>query len=415
MKILLLHQYFLEKDEGGGTRFNEMANHWEKAGHDITVISGMVYYTTGKKKDRYKKKYIYHEQYSSRITVYRCHVPTSYNKNFKGRLKGYLSFVFSSLYCGLFRTNEQYDVIIVTSPPLFIGITGKILSFIKGVPLIFEIRDLWPQSAIDIGVLKNPFFIKLAYWFENFMYKKAQLINTLTPAFTELLLSKNNVSPKKIMTIPNAANFDLSNQRLKLVHKKELKIKKSLEGKFLFVYAGAHGVANDVKQIIEVAKKLNDTSAHFLLIGDGMQKQSLIQHVEETGLSNVEFISTLTKEELFDYLIIADIGICVFQKAPVFEKVYTNKAFDYMSCQLPILMVIDGISKQLVEKANCGVYAEAENIEEIVTKARYLMNLPRSTRQELGMNGYHYAYKNFNRSTLAHLYLDAIKNVALKS
>ena len=189
MRILLIHQYFLEKDEGGGSRFNEMTQVWANQGHNITVLAGMVHYATGKKADRYKGKFTYEDQqFYNNVDVVRCHVSESYNVSFTGRLWAYFSFVFSSIYAGVFKTKGKFDVILVTSPPLFVGITAYVLSRLKRIPFVFEVRDLWPESAIDTGVLKSGMIIRFAYWFEKFMYKKAKLINVLTPAFRDKLI-----------------------------------------------------------------------------------------------------------------------------------------------------------------------------------------------------------------------------------
>lgn len=180
MHILLIHQYFLEKDDPGGSRFNEMARIWAENGHSVTVIAGMVHYNTGKKREKHKGKFIVQEAYDENITVYRCHVSEAYNTNFAGRLWAYFSFVFSGIICGLFYARQKYSVVLVTSPPLFVGITGYVLSRIKAIPLVFEVRDLWPESAIDTGVLTNKTIIRFAYSFEKFIYKKSVLVNTLT-------------------------------------------------------------------------------------------------------------------------------------------------------------------------------------------------------------------------------------------
>ena len=131
MHILLIHQYFLEKDDPGGSRFNEMTRVWAENGHTVTIIAGMVHYSTGKKRDKHKGKFIVKEQYDTHITVYRCHVSEAYNTNFLGRLWAYFSFVFSGILCGILYAKAKYDVIVVTSPPLFVGITAYILSKIK--------------------------------------------------------------------------------------------------------------------------------------------------------------------------------------------------------------------------------------------------------------------------------------------
>ena len=189
MKILLLHQYFLEEDGHGGSRWNEITKQWVDEGHKVQVIAGMMHYTSSEKREEYKGK-LFAKKSQGAVEVMRCHVSELYNSNFIGRLWAYFSFVFSSSWAGLFKIKGNYDVIIVTSPPLFIGISGYLISLFKRTPYVFEIRDLWPESAIDTGVVTNKFIIKLAYSLEKFIYKKATLINVLTPAFRETLIDK---------------------------------------------------------------------------------------------------------------------------------------------------------------------------------------------------------------------------------
>ena len=412
MRILLLHQYFLEKDEGGGSRFNEMTKVWSSLGHKVTVLSGMVSYTTGKKPDRYKKKYFYKDDnFHDNVDIIRSHVSESYNTNFIGRLWGYFSFVFSSTYAGLFKTKGKYDVIVVTSPPLFVGITAVILSLFKGLPIVFEVRDLWPESAIDTGVLKNKLIIKMAYWFENYIYKKAKLINVLTPAFRTKLIAKG-VPEEKIIFIPNAADFTLAEQIQNsdfnaLSFKKEL----GLEDKFVITYVGAHGVANHLIQLIDAASRLEDTPVVFQLIGSGMKKQMLQEEVQRRGLSNVIFRDAVPKAEVFKYILASDMGASVLKKVDTFKTIYSNKTFDYMSCKRPVFLAIDGVSRELVENANCGMYVEPENIDDIEAKVRALLVDKKSLIQS-GENGYEYAKQHFDRSVLAQQYVNHLETVA---
>ena len=132
MNILLIHQYFLEKGDGGGSRFNEMTQVWSEQGHKVTVLAGMVHYNTGKKHEKYKGKYFHIEKnFYPGVDVIRCHVSEAYNVNFLGRLWAYFSFVFSSLWAGLIKAGKNHDLILVTSPPLFVGISGYLLSKLK--------------------------------------------------------------------------------------------------------------------------------------------------------------------------------------------------------------------------------------------------------------------------------------------
>ncbi|QNM85780.1 glycosyltransferase family 4 protein [Polaribacter pectinis] len=410
MRILLIHQYFLEKGDGGGSRFNEMSQVWANQGHEITVLAGMVHYTTGKKEERYKGKFIYEDlQFYKNVDVLRCHVSESYNVSFLGRLWAYFSFVFSSIYAGLFKTKGKFDIILVTSPPLFVGITAYFLSLIKRVPFVFEIRDLWPESAIDTGVLKNGMIINFAFWFERFIYKKAKLINVLTPAFQEKLISAKNVPPNKVIFIPNAADFTLSEKMQKDFDSEKFKDLLGLTGKFVITYVGAHGVANHLIQLVEAAEKLQDTNIVFQLIGAGMLKGELIKEVDKRGLNNVIFRAPVAKQEVFKYILASDAGASVLKKVDTFKTIYSNKTFDYMSCKKPVFLAIDGVSRQLINDANCGIYVEPENINSIVEGAKILANKTSKELNEMGANGYTYARSHFDRDILAKEYLEKIK------
>jgi len=407
MKILLLHQYFLEEDDSGGSRWNEMAKVWADEGNEVTVLAGMIHANGSEKRTEYKKKYFVQKRQGA-VNVLRCHVSESYNKSFAGRLWGYFSFMFSSMWAALFKTKGKFDVVLVTSPPLFIGFSGYIISRLKRVPLVFEVRDLWPESAIDTGVLKNRTIIKIAFWFEGFIYKKAKLINVLTPAFYNTLKNIKHVPEQKLIMIPNASDFDLSEELLQNFDRENFREQMDLDGKFVITYVGAHGVANHLQQILDAAKKLEDTNVLFLLIGQGMEKEKLKKTVSEMKLTNVRFIDSVPKKDVFKYILASEMGASVLKKVDTFKTVYSNKTFDYMSCKKPVLMAIDGVSRKLVDDAHCGIYIEPENIEEYDKNIRLYLNDNERLKRE-GDNGYAYAKKNFDRNVLARKYIQEIK------
>lgn len=412
MRILLIHQYFLEKGDGGGSRFNEMTQVWTNQGHDITVLAGMVHYTTGKKADRYKGKFTYKdEQFYNKVDVVRCHVSESYNVSFIGRLWAYFSFVLSSIYAGFFKTKGKYDIIVVTSPPLFVGITAYVLSKIKRVPFVFEIRDLWPESAIDTGVLKNGLIIKFAFWFERFIYKRAKLINVLTPAFRDKLINDKKVPAEKIIFIPNAADFSLAEKIQKNFDTTAFKNELGLGDKFVITYVGAHGLANHLIQLIDAAEKLTDTNIVFQLIGAGMRKEALIEEAKKRNLSNIIFRDPVSKQEVFKYILASDVGASVLKKVDTFKTIYSNKTFDYMSCKRPILLAIDGVSRELINDAKCGVYVEPENSDDIARGAKELASKSAAEIQQMGEDGYAFAKAHFDRELLAKTYVKKINSI----
>jgi len=411
MKILLIHQMFLEEDDPGGSRYNEMTKIWTENKHEITVLSGMMHYIGNEKRPEYKNKWFVNKKQGS-VDVWRCHVSEAYNVNFLGRLWGYFSFMFSSIWAGIFKVKGKYDIILVTSPPLFVGITALVLSKLKRIPYVFEVRDLWPESAIDTGVLKSKPIIKLAFWVEKLIYRNAKKINVLTPAFRKHLIEQKNISPDKVFYIPNASDFTLTEDLLKNFDTAALRKKYGWEDRFIITYVGAHGVANGLDQVLDAAELLADTNVLFLLIGEGMLKQDLMKQVESRGIKNIAFLPAVPKSEVFKYILMSDMGASILKKVDAFKTVYSNKTFDYMACKKPILMAIDGVSRELVEEANAGMYIEPENPSEYNRIIRiYLADS--KMLQDQGEAGYQYARANFDRKILAEKYLKELQNVIL--
>jgi glycosyltransferase involved in cell wall biosynthesis len=406
MRILLIHQYFLEVDDSGGSRWNEISKSWTDLGHEVVVIAGMMHANGFEKREDYKGKYFV-TRLQNNIKVYRTHVSESYNSGFFGRFWGYCSFMLSSLWAGLFIVRGKYDLILVTSPPLFVGVTGYILSRLKRIPLIFEIRDLWPESAIDTGVLTNKWMINLSLAFESFIYKKAKRINVLTPAFYSTLLDKKGVPADKLIMIPNAADFALSDDLLQNFDSETFRKENHLEDYFVITYVGAHGVANHLDQVLDAAEFLADTNVLFLLIGQGMEKARLINDAKRRGLNNVRFLDSVPKQEVFKYILASDMGASILKRVDTFKTVYSNKTFDYFSCKKPVLMAIDGVSRQLVEDANAGVYVEPENASAYNVIIREYLKDPQRLIHE-GENGYQFAKSNFDRQILAEKYINQL-------
>lgn len=407
MNILLIHQYFLEKDDPGGSRFNEMTRIWVEQGHKVTVVCGMLNYLTGKIPEQYRGLKFRQSSYVAGLEVLRCHVSSRYYSGFLGRIGAYLSFVWYAIRGIQTRLKgREFDVILATSPPLFIGCIAWVASRIIKKPYVFEVRDLWPESAIDTGVLKNKVMINAAYWMESFFYRKALLINVLTPAFRDKLVQVKGVPPSKIIFIPNACDFGMSEPLMKVFDRDSFRKEVGWDGSFIVTYVGVHGEANHLIQLVDVAERLPD-SIKIVLIGDGAERPALRAEILKRNLKNLELIDPMPKHEVMKYILASDLGTSVLKKAETFKTIYSNKTFDYMACKIPILMLIDGVSRQLVEEAKCGVYAEPENTDQIV-EAINRLSKDQILCKTMGINGYEFAHQHFDRNMLA---LDYIREI----
>ncbi|MHB2151115.1 glycosyltransferase family 4 protein [Calditrichota bacterium LG25] len=404
MKIVLFHQYFLGKNDPGGSRWNQMSAFLAQY-HDFHILAGNVQYITGKKIG--SNTFFNKEILTNSLTVYRTWTYRGYNTNFVGRLVGYLSYSFSSLVTALLL--RKVDLIIVTSPPLFVGLSALLAAWIKRIPLIFEVRDLWPESAIATNVITNRHLIAIMYWVEKLLYKRVKKIVVLTPAFQENIIQRFPEFKDKIELVTNGADFDLMQPSPKHNWVRE---KYGWGNKKVFAYFGAHGVANDLIQVVETARLLKDREdILFVLIGDGMQKELLKEKAREYHLKNVQFIDSVPKEQVADFINASDVCMAILKKTDTFKTVYPNKVFDYMACKKPVLVTIDGITRKLIENACAGFYSPPGDYQAFKQTVEKMANLPDLELNKMGENGYAFIKEHFDRKKLAQKYLSIINKL----
>lgn len=413
MKILVIHQYYLVAGQPGGSRFNEFARLWSEAGHDVTVIAGTVNYASGETPEQYRGRWITVEN-DERVTVIRCHVPSTYGKGYLGRMWAFFGFTLSSV-TGLIRAGRP-DVIIATSPPLITAIPGWIGSRFRRrrIPWIFEMRDLWPESAITTGVLrKGSLLTKVLYALERAASRRADLVNVLTPAFREDLVRRRLAGSDKIVFVPNGADVSFF---FPAPPSNSVRERLGWGQKFVVMYAGAHGRANALTQLLDAAQHLSDRSDIVIAsVGDGPERKELESAAQRRGLANIMFHGSVPKVEMPEITNAADVGAAVLQNNPTFATVYPNKVFDYMACEKPTLLAIDGVARKLVcDDAKAGVFARPEDGADIAEKIRWLAD-NREERLGMGRRGRQWVVENATREALAARYLEIMSELVKKS
>lgn len=412
MKILIVHQYYLMPGSPGGSRFNEFARLWSDAGHDVTVIAGNLDYATGEVPDRYRGKWLVRET-DGPVTVYRCHVPRAYSKGYVGRAWGFGGFTLSSVSAvvrAVLADKGRPDVVIATSPPLVAAVPGILAAQAARVPLIFEIRDLWPESAITTGVLSEGSPITRAlYLLEKWACRSATKINVLTPAFRDDLLHRKLASDSKICVIPNGADIALFQPGPRNSPVRE---EFGWGDRFVVLYAGAHGRANAIGQLVDTASLLKDEPDILIAtVGDGPERAKWEAEAKSRGLSNIQFCGAHPKSRMPEFVNGCDVGAAVLQNNPTFRTVYPNKVFDYMACEKPTLLAIDGVARKLVcDDAQAGVFAEPENPRAIADAILGLRN-DEAERRAMGRRGRSWVLENATRDALAAKYLDVMQEL----
>lgn len=410
MHILLVHQYYLDggADQAGGSRWNQMTRFFAERGHRISVLAGTVNYATGQKRAEYCGKLVVREQDGPNIDVHRCYVSSNYAKSFVGRTCGYFSFAASAAWAA--RGIERPDVLICTSPPLPVVLAARAVQRrFRGLPMIFEVRDLWPESAIGAGVTRNSLLVRTGYWMERLAYRHSTWVNVLTPAFRRVLIEEKGIDPERVSMLPNGADFDIftPGKRENWVREKY-----GIGDRFMALYAGGFGAATAVMQLVEAARRLDPARYCVVLVGDGMQRGKIEQRIREWGLSHVIVTGMRPKREVVDFCAAADVCCAVLRKADVFKTVYPNKVFDYMSAARPVIVAIDGQARELVETAECGLFVEPENPPELARAIVELAGQP-ERRARMGANGLRHVREHFDRRKIAEEYLRLIENVIL--
>ncbi len=408
MKILIFYQYYLPKNLGGVNRFNQLVSKWLEAGIDCTVVCSKRSQFGMKIESGSEEEFPQGENYG-KLKVKRV-MPLGGNKgNFFSRMLSYVSFSVYSFLVGLFERNV--DAIVASSPPLTTAATGLLLRFFKRKPLIFDVRDLWPKCAVDLGFLNNKLAIKYSYSLERRAYKKASLISVVTPKFVEYL-KENNVEEEKIVYVPNFS-CDISDYSLE--ETQHFKKALGLENKFVVGYFGNHGHAANLMQLLDVAELFmkNGSDVSFILGGAGYKKAEIVDYADKKGLTNIIFVQNLSRSDVLKYVRVCDVCTTPLLANESMKAVYPSKVFTYMACRKPIVHTADGACRELIESAGCGVYCKPDSPQEMARIITQLMN-DEDQRLKMGKSGYDYLVENFHPDDISMRYLSAIKNTIQK-
>lgn len=388
MRILFLSDNFPPEVNAPATRTFEHCKEWVKKGVKVTVITCAPNFPEGKVYKGYKNK-LYQREMVEGIKVIRIWTYISANKGFLKRVIDYLSFMVMGFFTGLF---VKTDLIVATSPQFFTAVAGKWLAFWKRKKWVMEIRDLWPESIKAVGAMGNNPAIKYFEFLEKKMYRSAWKIVTVTDSFKKILIEKHRITGSKIAVVKNGVNMDLFSPREKdmgLIQ--ELK----LENKYVIGYIGTHGMAHKLDFILECASLIEDEELHFLFLGAGAEKENLLEQKNKLELTNVTMLDTVPKNEVSRYISIIDASLVNLKKTDTFKTVIPSKIFELAAMHKPILLGVEGESKELVKKYNIGVGFEPENHEDFIEMIKLMKN-----GNKLGFS-FDELVADFDRSNLA--------------
>lgn len=395
--IWIINHYALTPEMGGGTRHYDFAKELVSRGYKVTITASSFHYSKYKEMKAYGSEEYLLENIDGVDFVWFKTPP--YKGNGFSRVKNMLSFSYKVLkYIPKFKLQKP-DVIIGSSVHLFAVYSAYKLSQKYKTPFIMEVRDLWPQTLIDMGISKWHPFIVLLGWLERYLYKRADKIITLLPYANKYI--NKFVEDEKIAWISNGTTLKYDES---FVTKLDTK-------KFNVLYAGAHGMANDLDILVDAAKILKENdSIHFTLIGDGVLKESLIKKSRELDLKNITFLDSVAKSEVYDFLKSADLLYVGLKDLPLYKYgMSMNKVFEYLSVKKPILFV-SAIADNIIKEAKSGEVVDTYNTDDISSVIQNFSKMSKEKLDGYGENGFHYFRENYSIEVL----VDKLEKILLE-
>jgi glycosyltransferase involved in cell wall biosynthesis len=375
MRILFLTDNFVPETNAPATRTYEHCLKWINMGYKVTVITCFPNFPMGKVFEGYSNK-LYQKENIDGIRVIRVWSYITENNGFVKRIADYISYALTSFIFGLFI---KTDLIIATSPQFFTAISGRMLSFFKSIPWVMEVRDLWPDSIVAVGSMdKKSKAFKILKKIEHHLYLSASKIVVVTNSFEKYIIREHQIKPEKVGVFRNGV---ITNNLKKPKSNDVMTLKESLglKNKIVISYLGTHGLAHGLNFILESISKISNPDLHFLFIGDGAEKQNLIEYSKTLHSNNFTFLKSVTKSDIPLYIDISDYSLVNLKKSDEFKNVIPSKIFENIAMYKPILLGVEGESEKLIDDYDVGVCFEPENKESFLNALQDIQKLDRES------------------------------------
>jgi glycosyltransferase involved in cell wall biosynthesis len=363
LHILFLTDNFPPESNAPASRTFEHCREWVRAGHTVTVITCAPNFPKGKVFDGYSNR-LWQQEVVSGIRVIRVWSYINANEGFVKRILDYQSFMLSATLAAPFV--RSVDVVVGTSPQFFTACAAYLVSRMKRIPFVFELRDMWPESIKAVGAMKDSAVIRVLERIEMFLYHKAARIVTVTYAFKNTLM-RRGINNQKIEVVTNGVDLSRFSPQAKDA---QLLTQHRLDGKFVAGYIGTHGMAHALETLLRAAKILQQTpgaeNIHVLFLGDGARKAELVKQTQEMGLGNVLFLDAVPKDQVKRYWSVLDVAVIHLRKTELFTTVIPSKLFECMGMGLPVLHGVAGESADIVVREKVGEVFESENEQQLV-------------------------------------------------
>lgn len=408
MKLLILTQYFPPEIGAPQNRLFELAVRLQKKGIDVSVLTAIPNYPQMKIHENYKGK-CYCKEMLNNLEIHRAWIYVSQSKAVISRLLNYFSFVISAFFVGLFKIKKQ-DVLMVESPPLFLGITAYLLAKLKGAKMVFNVSDLWPESAEKLEIISNKTLLSMATKLEEFCYRKAALISGQTQGIVKNISGR--FPNKKVYWLKNGVDINFYDVNKTIEENAWRKEHNYSSGDFILFYGGIIGHAQGLDVILNAAKELeNYENIKFVLLGNGPEKERLLKLKAELGLNNLQFFDAVPKSQMQKIIMDTNASIIPLKRLDLFKGAIPSKIFENLALKKPIILGVEGEAEELfIQQGKCGVSFTPEDSKDLAKQILHLYNNPNLVK-ELGENGLAYVSENFNRDKIAEDFFKQISSL----
>lgn len=407
MRILFLTDNFPPETNAPATRTHEHARIWVELGHDVTVITGAPNFPTGRVHHGYRNR-PYTVEETDGIRVVRIWTYIHPNIGMFRRTLDYLSFMFGAIPAALIQ--KRPDVIVGTSPQFFTVIGACVAGWLRRVPWVFELRDLWPESIKTVGAVGHGRVIRFLEWTEHLLYRRASAIVAVTESFRRVLVERG-IPAEKIAVVRNGIDLGMFEPGHGGGFRDSLGLGPD---DFVATYVGTFGMAHGLNTVLEAAAETRDDPIYFVMVGEGADREALEDSIKKRGIDNVFLLPGQPRERIPDILAAGDATLVLLRKTPLFETVIPSKIFEAMAMAQPIVLGVGGEAAEIVEGARCGLTIEPENAPELAAALRRLRDDPGLAR-ELGDNGRRAAETEFDRRRSALRMLSILEQVAARA
>jgi glycosyltransferase involved in cell wall biosynthesis len=398
VRIAYVCHYFVPEPAAPAARVHEFARAWARAHHSVTVLTTFPNHPVGRIPPDYAGR-LWSTEYLDGIRVLRCWLYAVPNRGVGRRGLDHLSFMLTAFLFGLPRLGNV-DVVIASSPTLFSALSAWLMARFKRIPFVLEVRDLWPEAIVDLGLMRPGAGVRMLQALARFLYRNADRVVVVTDAFADRLAAQG-VPRSKLAVIPNGADIHFfapsPNGRAA-----------DRDGQFVVTYVGSHGLSHGLGAVLDAAARQPDVT--FVLVGDGADRDRLVAERDRRHLSNVVMRPSVPRAEVPALYAAADAAVVPLRDVPVFETFVPSKLFEVLSAGKPVIGAVRGEARDILTRSGGALVVDPERGDQLADAVERLRR-DSALRAELGRRGRAFVEHYYDRDALAARYLELLQGV----